>query len=455
MLQANLSTYGAVLFDVERQANGAFIAKPGSGWASIEGEKAFRISGIHDLSLEVVWLTNLEQDIHWQASLFNIPQIKESRYLRVEMNQMMRELGVSPKTVGPAHSVEAIGELFGRIMRIAKQQYPKIDYGRSSLIGELTQAMGLHDEVYEDALFDEAFACSFQDRVECYKPDEIKQARWLTLRAPRVLHAQRLVGEDFMIPRGPWRFIGERDMPEKEKRMDWLEESFAGMPYMVKIKKMNFFKPAEGDLFNALELIKMGEAILPGRQRRQREWMPMPELLYVRRFAEVEFDSVCVGASYDLPETPMLPPLAHMMHHSYAWGVLAENIWMTMASRSINPHAKSKTMVSPRATWLRAIDRFYSFNAAVQMSLPGLTKILHYGHGSVTIACQEPDMGQIIEHAVKAGLQAPASSYMHWQKWKEKELRAHMERKTFTPAAWASQIKPEQKPTAVEGERNE
>jgi hypothetical protein len=33
-------------------------------------------------------------------------------------------------------------------------------------------------------------------------------------------------------------------------------------------------------------------------------------------------------------------------------------------------------------------------------------------------------MGFVIDHAVKSGLQAPASSYMHWRSWRNKELAA-------------------------------
>jgi hypothetical protein len=365
----------------------------------------------------------LEQKTHWQATLFNTPQIKDSRYLRIDVNQIMRELGVSAKTVGPAHSVEAIGEIFGRVMRLAKTYCENIGWGRTTLSGELTQALGLFDEAFDDLLLDEAFACSYQDRVECEKPTG-QEDRWITLRYPRLLHAQRLIGESFMVPHGPWCFIGEKDMPRKDERMEWLNKTCNGAPYMVKVKRMSFYKPLETDTFNAMDLIKLGESILPGRQRRQREWMPMPELLYVSKFADVEFDSVCIGTYYDEPVFPKLKEQNYMMHHSYAWGLLAENIWMTYAARTINSKAKSKTVVSPRATWIRSIDRFYSFSAAIQMSLKDVTKVLSYGNGSVTVSCKEQDIGAVIQQAVDAGLQAPASSYIHWRRWHQKEADA-------------------------------
>ena len=419
-----ITSYGCVQFDVAQNAKGQYHAVLGPGWASVDGQPAFRITGFSDLDLDIMWLTNLDQDTYWQAGLFNTPQIKEAKYLRIDFQQIVRELGVSPKMVSPAHSTEAVAEIFGRIMRLAKERFPNLGYGKSSLIQEISFAINLQDAGYEDSIVDEAFSCSFQDRVLCdsrYTPESGE--RWITFRRPRLFHAQQLIGEKLIIPKGPWTFIGERDMPPKESRMNWLLETFKGQPYMVKVKNLNFYSSLNTPTFNPANLLKLGESILAARQKRPRQWLPMPEFLYVSKFADVEFDSVCVGTEYENLEEPLLPDLDYVMHHSYAWGVLAENIWMTYASRSINPKAKSKTLVSARATWLRTIDRFYCFAAARAMSIP-LVNVLSYGTGSVTVSCSEPNMGFVIDHAVKSGLQAPASSYMHWRSWRNKELAA-------------------------------
>ena len=429
-LPTDINTYGCVLFDVVQNAHGEWQPQPGAGWASIDGEAAVRITGLSDLNLGVMWLSNLDQKVHWQATLFNVPQIKDSKYLRTSMEQVMREIGVSAKTVGPAHSAEAVAEVFGRIMRLAKEYCDRLGWGRATLMAELAQGLGLHDSPYDDPLLDEAFARSYQDRVDCTKPSTSTGERWITFRRPRLLHAQQVIGKSFMVPHGPWKFVGEKDMPKKDERLAWVNQTFGGAPYMVKVKKLNFYRPLETDRFNPADLLKLGESILPGRQRLQREWIPMPELLYMSKFADIEFDSVCVGAYYDEPGFALLPELDYMMHHSYAWGILAENIWMTYASRSINNKAQNKTLVSARATWLRAIDRFYCFTAASQVSVPGNT-VLFYGTGSVTVACPEPKMGEMIQHGVNGGLQAPASSYMHWRKWHEKEAAAQKTRQNM------------------------
>ena len=425
---AMINAFGCVEFDVAQNAKGQWGAMPGAGWASIDGAPAVRVQGVSDLSLNVIWLSNLDQPTHWAAALYNTPQIKEARYLRTDLNQIVRELGVSPKVVGPTHSAEAVAEVFGRVMRLAKEYCNKLSWGRSSLLQELTHGLGLYDEPYEDALMDEAFACSYQDRVDCGATLSTDAGeRWLTLRRPRLLHAQQLIGESFLVPQGPWKFIGEKDMPKKEERFEWINKNFGGAPYMVKVKSMNFYRQLEGDTCNPKTLLQLGDSILPGRQRRQRQWLPMPELLYMSKFADIEFDSVCVGRMFDIKEKSILPELDYMMHHSYSWGILAENIWMTYASRSINTKAQSKTLVSPRATWLRSIDRFYCFTSARYMSSPE-TKIMSYGTGSITLACKESDMGAVIQRAIENGLQVPASSYLHWQKWDAKEKAAQKSR---------------------------
>lgn len=446
-----INQFGCVEFDVIQNEKGAWVATPGPGWASIDGSPAIRINSISDLKLDVIWLSNLEQTVHWAAALYNTPQIKEARYLRTDINQIVREIGVSPKVVGPAHSAEAVAEVFGRVMRLAKTYCDRLTWGRATLIQELAHGLGLFDEPYENALLDEAFACSYQDRVDCansFSPDSGE--RWITLRRPRLLHAQQLVGDSFLIPRGPWKFIGERDMPKKEERFEWLKKNFGGGPYMVKIKSMNFFKPSNEEKFDPKSLLQLGDSILPGRQRRQRQWMPMPELLYVSRFADIEFDSVCVGSFFDEPEK-ILPDLDYLMHHSYSWGVLAENIWMTYASRSINTKAQSKTLVSPRATWIRSIDRFYCFSSAIAIASKE-TKIMSYGTGSITLACKEGDMGEVIRKSIDAGLQVPASSYHNWKRWEDKEKAAQKSRQALPTSI--AELFAEGRSMTTEEERN-
>lgn len=448
----SINSFGCVEFDVAQNSKGQWVATPGPGWASIDGAPAKRIQGVLDLSLSVIWLSNLDQTTHWAAALYNIQQIKEAKYLRTDLNQIVRELGVSPKVVGPAHSAEAVAEVFGRVMRLAKGYCDKISWGRQTLLQGLTQGLGIYDEPYEDALMDEAFACSYQDRVDCGTSFASENGeRWMTLRRPRLLHAQQLIGDAFLLPEGPWRFIGEKEMPRKEERFEWLQKTFSGMPYMVKVKNMNFYRPLEGESGDAKHLLKLGDSILPGRQRRQRQWLPMPELLYMSRFAEIEFDSICVGRQLNIMEKKIFPDMDYLMHHSYSWGILAENIWMAYASRSVNVKAQSKTLVSPRATWLRAVDRFYCFGAAKYMSGPK-TKIMSYGTGSVTLACQESDMGEIIQHAIENGLQVPASSYMHWQKWDAKERAAQKSRQNMPTSI--AELLGNNRPLTSDEERN-
>ena len=421
--QPAFKSFGCVQFDVHHNPPNQWTPQVGSGWASEEGLPARRITGIKDLSEHTLWLTNLPQDVFYKSNLSVYRFLKDSRYLRTSVDQIVREVGINAKAVGPAHSTEGLAEEFSRIMRLAVEHYQiKIESG--ALIQDLTNALEIKDPPYEDSLLDDAFAGSYLDRVECIPIKDIPESeRWLTLRRPRLIHAQQIIGKGFMIPNGPWRFIGEQDMPPKEERMEWLETSFKGIPFMVKIKKMDFFKSLETEHFKPSKLLNLGESLLPGRQRRQRTWVPMPELLYLSRFASVEFDSVCVGEYYDDMREDIMPELHYMMHHSYAWGILAENVWMAYGSRSVNPKSKNKTLISPRAAWIRAIDRFYCFSSAQQMSLPQ-TKVLSYGTGNITISCKESDLGSVIESAVAGGLQAPMSSYKHWSNWEEKERKA-------------------------------
>jgi hypothetical protein len=91
--------FGCVMFDLQEDSNGKLIPMPGNGWASIEGGSAYRIKNSGDLSNEVKWLTNLSQDVFWKTGVAKQTKLKYSGYLRTEVGQIMKELGLNPPKV--------------------------------------------------------------------------------------------------------------------------------------------------------------------------------------------------------------------------------------------------------------------------------------------------------------------------------------------------------------------
>lgn len=411
--------FGCVLFDVKEVQPGKWEALPGPAWVSVEGEKATRIQGVEDLDSNRLWLSNLDRKIHWKAGLFTLKHIKDSRYLRVDLYQIARELGWSPKKIGSTKTAQAISEVFARVCRLAKDYAPELDYMTDSLANDLVRALDIKPYIHADETEEEAFACSYQDRTVLTLSDlPAGEERWVTFRIPRLYHVNQILGETSRLPQGPWKMIPEAAMPAKNLRMQWVYDNFRDVPFMVKVRKMQFY----GQENQFRDLFRMDEVILAGRARRLRNWIPAPEFMGVRNFMDMDIESVCTGKEY-VSASGIVPDFDPVYHHSYSYGLLMENVMTAYCLRSVAPKLKTKTSVSPWASWIRAYDRFFCLNNAAVLK-PFSRKIASYGNGNVVVSTVESELEVLMGHATANGLQAPASTYSLLEDWKEKTRKS-------------------------------
>ena len=154
-------------------------------------------------------------------------------------------------------------------------------------------------------------------------------------------------------------------------------------------------------------MLNLGEAKGEGGKSKERNWVCQPEILYLSKFASLDISAAFVAEGYqDLGRKTHLPYLGELSDFSYSLGLLAENVWIGLASRSINSQKRSKSLVSPRACWLKAADRFMTLTSAMMLSSAGFI-VSSYGYGGVTVIVEENKLPQLIEIAPHAGLCVP------------------------------------------------
>jgi hypothetical protein len=396
--------FGCVMFDLQENHEGKMAPMPGSGWASVSGGSSFRIKNTGELSNEVKWLSNLSQNTLWKSGAVKQPKLKHSSYLRTDVGQIMKELGLTPPKVPIAEVCEIISDLFNKVMRLAIEFYGLKSFNQKELFSEIKMAI-LGDDRNISIHVDEALTRAYQDLVICEKPIIKSKQMFVTLKRPRYYHAKSIMDTTIPFWNGDWQFIGPDNLPTTtEKKLEYLMS--LDRPFVVKvgINNFNYTKNLNVDLS---KLLSLGEALGEGGKVKDRNWVCQPELLYLSRFADLNIDAAFVSDGYqNLSENIKLPYLGELSDFSYSLGLLAENVWIGLANRSVNPQTRTKTLVSPRACWLKASDRFMTMTSAIMLNSAGFL-IASYGYGGVTVMINESQISQLIELAPHAGLSVP------------------------------------------------
>jgi hypothetical protein len=398
--------FGCVMFDLQEDQDGKLIPLPGSGWGSIEGGSAFRIKNTGDLSNEVKWLSNLSQNVLWKSGAVKQPKLKHSSYLRTDVGQIMKELGLTPPKVPIAEVCETLSEIFTKIMKLSIEFYGVKSFNQKELFSEIKLSI-LGDDRNISIHVDEALSRSYQDLVICEKPINTEKNLFVTLKRPRYYHAKTIMDTSIPFWNGNWEFFGPDVLPNTtEKKIEYLMK--LERPFVAKIS-INSFNHSNNFNVDLSKLLDLGEAIGEGGKTKDRNWVCQPELLYLSKFASLNIDAAFVADGYqNISENITLPYLGELSDFSYSLGILAENVWIGLANRSVNPQTRTKTLVSPRACWLKAADRFMTMTSAMMLSSAGFT-VTSYGYGGVTIMLEESKIGQLIELAPHAGLTVPVN----------------------------------------------
>lgn len=397
--------FGCVMFDLQDDGNGKSIPMPGSGWASISGDVAFRIKSSGDLSSDVRWLTNLSQDVFWKSGLVRQSKLKPSNYLRTDLGQIMKELGLYQPKVQIVEICQIIASFFSKIMKMAIKYYDISEFMQKDLATEIKHKLYPND-VSISLPVDEALSRSYQDLVLCEKPITKEKLNFVTLKRPRLFHAKSILDTAIPSYSNNWNFFGDDLMPvTTNEKIDFLVNM--NKPFIVKLEIKSFTNHETG--MDLSGLLNLGDTIGDGGKKKTRNWVCQPELLYLSKFADLEISAAFVANEYEsLEKKAELPDFGELSNFSYALGILSECLWVGLASRSINPKTRNKSLVTPRACWLKSTDRFMTLTSAMLLVSSGF-HVINYGYGGVTVAVEDYRIKDLIEISSVAGLCAPLS----------------------------------------------
>ena len=389
------SVFGCVIFDD--------VNEPSSGWASKKGRFAKRIRTIGDLDSDVVWVSNLNWQQLFQNNLHRNPKIKRENFFRLEMLQLASELGLKPSEQ-PKKAVEVMSEIFDRTMMFSENYYGRLPI-RDSLKNTIDSYF-FNDEVKELMRMPESIRNFMEQAFLAYqgcfgkKPENAIIAKF---RYSRSNYADNLL--KFPYPVGDWTLYKGK-IPTNQGEQDYCDKG----PVYAFLAELCDSQPALCEITVNSVHVEYADLLDFGNGSEKRNWVPIHEAAHLAAFSNVIIKRILVAESYQSLEfiDRYTPPHSGVCGDiSASLGIIAENHWVTLASKRMMKYGNTKISVTPpRAVWYRAWDRMISMKAAVIFKRYGF-HVYSYGLGGVNLAIEKDQIGEALVLAEKLEMTAP------------------------------------------------
>lgn len=381
--------FGFVFFDD--------IKDPSSGWASIAGSQAARISSVDDLSTGVIWWSNIEYSVFFfSTEIWRKSFLRHDRYLVISPDRVLAEWNNDPKRLTPDFKCMFLATVFNRIMHssfnLARRQVPTLTmeklFGGQRLLDDLRILMPEMDYPRSDAAAIMKVDTAYSEFTKCttrtpYEGDNI------ILRRPRLLYAATML--QLPVPVGPFENMTRSDMRKAggDDRANFIRES--GKPFMVELT----VERMDGAI---APLYAFSNSTDKNKKKTTRSWVAHPEFLALNQFAEMDIRSAWVGDSFKNLYEELDSNIHDFFNNSmndalWTAGVIAETLWRSMLLKESGDKigraadGDERAGTSWEGAWIRAQDKVLMFSAANQLTTMGYA-VTSYGLGWVM--CKVP-----------------------------------------------------------------
>jgi hypothetical protein len=388
---------GVILFDSANNisvGDKTFTSLEG-GWASLAGERALRVTSIHDLSSDALWITNLTEEQFYRATLTAHPNFRSDGYFRSTLRHLYSELGVDPLQVGPDIVACVLATVAQRLVDLAAARYG-VKIRSKGLNEDFALAMGaprstLAPEIY--GMFAGAAQHAYVRAIATHS--YVHNGQTLTLRRNRLLHARELLSVP-VPPDGPWEYVPRNKLPAARADVErLLERTASGFLIRCEVKNIS---PLIADVFS-----------VAGGARAIRDWLTAIEWQRAKQCGEIDYKGllVCAAASSVLPQAAQLPA-GEYAPLSFTYGLAAEQIWTALAMKR---GPRDDLRYTAAAAWLRAQDRMAMFSYAQRLHEAGLL-VWGYGGGNVVVMVPDGGLRHALDVSTDIGLLAPANKLL-------------------------------------------
>lgn len=407
--------FGSVVFDKPDM--------PTAGWASIEGDQAYRITDQTELGNDIIWWTNFNSD-DYQRRLVLVSQLRKSFYLPVKHNDLLKDWGVDPAKMSPDQIAQITSTLFTRIMRMARGLIKTSPLGITEeeffmgnrLAHDIKDILPQADYPMDDTASILHSGIGFSHFTTTTIPRPIGSKN-IMVRRPRLDHAIDVLSAP--VPNGPFMHRKASQLPNAR------ELASTSVPVMAQIS-IHRADPSISPIY--------GFGVSAVRSKRsQRSWVAHPELAIMAGFSEMEMRGAMIGTSYgvlsrDMNETIQKFLVAPDAAMSWSAGILAETIWKAatvgrpMPNFQVSGHDTKAPETSWRGAWLKAVDKIVTLRYAMALHRAGFA-VQSYGSGWVSCAVVPARMEEFVLAAWRNGMVLSMNDMP--RVFKESELASH------------------------------
>jgi len=368
------------------------------GWACVEGESPFYISGTGDLYSDVIWFTNIDLTTFIKTGLNRTPRIRPDNYLRTRFSSLIIELGL--RYYSTKFQAEYLSTLFGRIM----------DYANLHLGIDLAPATSLNSGIRQACFPEEnpisnatksAAEAAFQPHTICERHTDNENIDLISLVFHRTTYARSILSTE--LPIGNWKPVDSLILKQSDYQiMEWVKN--CDLPLLVKVKIVSVNKDINhlvnygaGAGFKAARSGSGNEVITYN----VRAWMTKPEYLFFLEYSDLKIENMLVSEGYGICPVS-IPDWSSATEGSFAFGLYCENLW-TSLTRTIDGRAAK----NPIGAWIHSVDRVNCLKKSVELSMEPDVNIHSYGYGRITLEVPKGCAGLIPDLALKVKMISP------------------------------------------------
>lgn len=375
---------------------------PEGGWASIAGSVPKRVSGPHELSSAVLWVTNIPYKPYMALGYHKVPHIFDEQYFRTSVKLLAAEMGVSSSNKDAAVFCSRV---FTRLVR----------YGHETLGIDLSSPGYRYYTLISAAISKPSMrklpsAGILSDDLREGLKHAYQENQAITgISAPKGSYIK-----PFIVPRGAHaRWLLTRSYPTGEK---WSEIGKKDRKAVFGYENGGLVRGTKGVLEKLLNLSQDSAAIFrvevvsthKGYQnfsgfgvgsKTHRRWATLPEIINMSRYSKLSIDGgyqTTIGR-IGLPESISLSD----SEYSFSRGLFYENLWIALAS----PLYQTKS-VSGINSYMRAYDRVACMKIS-ESFVEHQYNIGSYGAGRVMIYIRPQEKKEVSSLSLSMGVIPP------------------------------------------------
>lgn len=364
------------------------------------GGEPFSFGQPASLPKQTLWVTNLSRDSLYEAGLNRVPWLAADDYFRTRLAQMVQELGISEKAV--EYQVSLLTEILGNSSAMLRAQLGLVEYPAYGMPQAVGQLYGSDQPPNNSPVLKIAEqAC--QRYTAAARSRRFENAEVFSYWAPRTQWASLMLAEP--VPTGGLRLIPRERLPANSMDLvAWAAQHNQPIFAKVRVESMD---PTIGRLMNygagAVDVEHQSAAGSTYDARNFREWCALPELNFLCQYGEVTIESVAVAGGWANPGLRV--PNSKAASISYAYGIVAENLWVGTLRRNYGTFNIAKSLST---AWLQAVDRMRCLQLAAKLHGAGM-EITTYGNGRIGVVCPMSVRSRIPSAAQQLELLYPAA----------------------------------------------